>query len=94
MKSNSKVLVLEQDSLFSRYQKLSTSKKFIIAVFMIWLAQALPKWVVAVTADGETSASIMKIFITPKGQSAYPSAIIIPGGNVGSPTTPLRSYSI
>jgi hypothetical protein len=33
---------------------------------MIWLAQALPKWTVAVTADGELSAEIMKVFITPR----------------------------
>ena len=51
--------------LYARYQKLSTSKKVIVIVFLIWLIQALPKWTVAITADGELSAKIMKIFIKP-----------------------------
>ncbi|MDJ0880072.1 MAG: hypothetical protein QNJ56_00355 [Gammaproteobacteria bacterium] len=54
----------------SRYSGLTTSQKFILIVFMIWLAQALPKWTAAVTADGEMSAQIMKIFITPKGDKS------------------------
>lgn len=58
------------DSLFgnlhARYQKLSTSKKVILIVMLIWLAQALPKWTAAIGADDEMSADIMRIFITPR----------------------------
>ena len=52
-------------SLHERYKRLSTSKKVILIVFVIWFIQALPKWTVAITADGELSAKIMRIFITP-----------------------------
>jgi len=62
------IQILKNDSLWDRYQRLSPSRKFIVAVFMIWLAQALPKWTVAVTADGELSAQIMKVFITPRAE--------------------------
>ena len=51
--------------LYRRYKGLSTSKKVILITFVIWLAQALPKWTAAITADGETSAKIMRIFVTP-----------------------------
>ena len=53
-------------TLYERYQKLSTSKKVILIVFLIWLAQALPKWTAAIGADDEMSADIMRIFITPR----------------------------
>lgn len=53
--------------LFDRYKRLSTGKKAIVVVFLIWAAQAVPKWTAAITADGELSAQIMKVFITPKG---------------------------
>ena len=52
--------------LYARYQKLTTSKKVILIVFLIWLAQALPKWTAAIGADDEMSADIMRIFITPR----------------------------
>ena len=52
--------------LYARYQKLSTSKKVILIVFLIWLAQAFPKWTAAIGADDEMSADIMRIFITPR----------------------------
>ena len=52
--------------LYARYQKLSTSKKVILIVFLIWLAQALPKWTAAIGAYDEMSADIMRIFITPR----------------------------
>ena len=52
--------------LYQRYKRLSTSKKVILIVFLIWLAQALPKWTAAITADGELSAKIMRIFVTPR----------------------------
>lgn len=51
--------------LYQRDKKLSTSKKVILIVFIIWFIQALPKWTVAITADGELSAKIMRVFITP-----------------------------
>jgi hypothetical protein len=53
-------------SLYQRYKRLSTSKKVILIVFIIWLVQALPKWTAAVTADGELSAKIMRFFFTPR----------------------------
>ena len=51
--------------LYQRYKRMSTSKKVILIVFIIWFIQALPKWTVAITADGELSAKIMRVFITP-----------------------------
>jgi hypothetical protein len=52
--------------LYERYRALSKGKKVILIVFLIWLAQALPKWTAAITADGELSARIMKVFVTPR----------------------------
>ena len=51
--------------LYPRYKRLPTSKKVILIVFIIWFVQALPKWTAAITADGELSAKIMRVFITP-----------------------------
>lgn len=51
--------------LYQRYKRLATSKKVILIVFIIWFVQALPKWTIAITADGELSAKIMRFFITP-----------------------------
>ena len=48
-----------------RYKNLPTSKKVILIVFIIWFVQALPKWTAAITADGELSSKIMRVFITP-----------------------------
>jgi len=62
-------LDLQDYGLWRSYQRLSPGRKFILAVFMIWLIQALPKWTTAITADGEMSAQIMKIFITPRTES-------------------------
>ena len=56
----------ESPGLYRRYKTLSTSKKVILLVFLIWLIQALPKWVVVIVADGETSAKIMRFFYTPR----------------------------
>jgi hypothetical protein len=53
-------------SLRERYRALPRGKKVILIVFLIWLAQALPKWTAAITADGELSAKIMKRFVTPR----------------------------
>jgi hypothetical protein len=58
----------ESAGLYQRYTRLSTSKKVILIVFIIWLVQALPKWTVAVAADGELSAKIMRFFLTPRGE--------------------------
>ncbi len=52
--------------LYERFRKLPKSKKVILVVFLIWLAQALPKWTAAIIADGELSAKIMKVFVTPR----------------------------
>ena len=56
----------ESLSFQQRYKRLSTSKKVILIVFIIWLIQALPKWAVVIMADGETSAKIMRFFYTPR----------------------------
>lgn len=56
----------ESPGLYQRYKRLPTSKKVILIVFIIWLIQALPKWTVAIMADGETSAKIMRFFYTPR----------------------------
>jgi len=56
----------QHGSLYQRFRKLPKSKKVILIVFLIWLAQALPKWTAAITADGEMSAKIMKLFVTPR----------------------------
>lgn len=57
---------LESLGLYRRYKRLPTSKKVILIVFLIWLIQALPKWSVAIMADDETSAKIMRFFYTPR----------------------------
>jgi hypothetical protein len=56
----------QQDGLYARFRKLPKGKKVILVVFLIWLVQALPKWTAAITADGEMSARIMKVFVTPR----------------------------
>lgn len=55
----------KSSGLYPRYKRLSTSKKVILIVFIIWFVQALPKWTIAITADGELSSKIMRVFITP-----------------------------
>lgn len=55
----------KSSGLYQRYKRLATSKKVILIVFIIWFVQALPKWTAAITADGELSAKIMRVFITP-----------------------------
>ena len=56
----------QHTGLYQRYKRLSKGKKAILIVLLIWLAQALPKWTAAITADGELSAKIMKVFVTPR----------------------------
>jgi hypothetical protein len=53
-------------SLYQRFRRLPIGKKVIVIVFFFWLAQALPKWTAAITADGHLSARIMKLFVTPR----------------------------
>jgi hypothetical protein len=52
--------------LLDRFQAMSRGKKIVLIVFLIWAAQAIPKWTAAIVADGETSAAIMTFFITPR----------------------------
>ena len=40
-------------------------RKLVLIVFIIWAAQAIPKWSAAIMADDETSAKIIGYFITP-----------------------------
>lgn len=69
MRTKASTTTLASEGLWDRYSRLSSSRKFLIAVFMIWLAQALPKWTAAITADGEMSARIMKTFIAPRAET-------------------------
>lgn len=52
--------------LLERFQAMSRGRKIVLIVFIIWAIQAIPKWTAAIVADGETSADIMKFFITPR----------------------------
>jgi hypothetical protein len=53
-------------SLRARYRALPRGKRVILIVFVIWAAQAIPKWTAAIVGDGETSAAIMTFFVTPR----------------------------
>ena len=53
--------------LLERLQAMSRGRKIVLAVFIIWAVQAIPKWTAAIIADGETSAAIMRFFVTPRG---------------------------
>ena len=55
-------------NLSSNLKSLSRGKKLVLLVFIIWAAQAIPKWTLAITADGESSAKIVGFFITPMYQ--------------------------
>ncbi|MCP5436105.1 MAG: hypothetical protein H6957_11630 [Chromatiaceae bacterium] len=52
--------------LLERFQAMSRGRKIVLVVFIIWAIQAIPKWTVAIVGDGETSAAIMRIFVTPR----------------------------
>ena len=54
-------------SLFNS-SAISRGKKIVLVVFIIWIAQAIPKWTAAILADGETSADIVRFFITPRAE--------------------------
>ncbi len=58
--------VRHHESLQERFRNCPRGKKIILVIFLIWLAQALPKWTAAIAADGELSARIMKMFVTPR----------------------------
>ena len=45
---------------------IARGKKIVLIVFIIWAAQAIPKWSAAILADVEESARIMKFFIDPR----------------------------
>lgn len=68
MNKQTSTQVVGLDSLWSSYQRLSKGHRFMIIVFMIWFIQAVPKWTVAITADGELSAKIMKTIVTPRAE--------------------------
>jgi hypothetical protein len=55
-----------EKELLERLQAMSRGKKIVLVVFIIWAIQAVPKWTFAIFADGETSAKIMKVFVTPR----------------------------
>ena len=40
MRTKASTTTLASEGLWDRYSRLSSSRKFLIAVFMIWLAQA------------------------------------------------------
>ncbi len=52
--------------IYARFRQLPVGKKVIVVVFLVWAVQAIPKWSAAIMADGEMSARIMKVFITPR----------------------------
>jgi len=53
-------------TLCERYKSLPKGKKVLLTVFILWAAQAIPKWTAAILADGEMSAAIIGVFITPR----------------------------
>lgn len=56
----------QQAELMERFAAMSRGRKIVLVVFIIWAIQAIPKWTAAIVADGETSAAIMKVFVTPR----------------------------
>ncbi|MCG6967436.1 MAG: hypothetical protein LJE59_13090 [Chromatiaceae bacterium] len=56
----------ESAELLERISAMSRGRKIVLVVFLIWAVQAIPKWTAAIMADGETSAAIMTLFITPR----------------------------
>ena len=55
-----------RSEMMERINAMSRGKKIVLIVFIIWAIQAIPKWTAAIVGDGETSAAIMKIFVTPR----------------------------
>ncbi len=56
----------QSGELMERLSAMTRGKKIVLVVFIIWAIQAIPKWTAAIVADGETSADIMRFFITPR----------------------------
>ncbi len=56
----------QSSELMERLSAMSRGKKIVLVVFIIWAIQAIPKWTAAIVADGETSADIMRFFVTPR----------------------------
>lgn len=56
----------DSPEVLERLRAMSRGKKIVLAVFVIWVVQAVPKWTAAIVADGEMSARIMTFFITPR----------------------------
>ena len=56
------------ETVFNR-SAITRGKKIVLVVFIIWIAQAIPKWTAAIVADGETSAKIVGFFITPRAEA-------------------------
>ena len=55
-----------RSEMMARIHAMSRGKKIVLVVFIIWAIQAIPKWTAAIVGDGETSAAIMKVFVTPR----------------------------
>ena len=47
---------------------IKLGKKLVLYIFIIWAAQAIPKWSAAIMADDEASAKIIGFFVTPKAE--------------------------
>ncbi len=61
------LLLVRLMKLYLWYIKLSLSKKVIVGSFLGWSLQAIPKWGFVLLGDGEAAASIITLFITPRG---------------------------
>lgn len=48
---------------------IKRGKKLVLLVFLIWAAQAIPKWSAAIMADDEQSSKIIGLFITPMSET-------------------------
>ena len=55
-----------EPELTERVRAMSRGRKIVLVIFIIWAVQAIPKWTAAIVGDGETSAAIMKVFVTPR----------------------------
>lgn len=52
--------------MLERMNAMSRGRKIVLVIFVIWAIQAIPKWTAAIVGDDETSAAIMKVFVTPR----------------------------
>ena len=72
---NQKAIVVTEKGLRNRIQGLRPTHRFMLSVFAIWFLQAVPKWTLAITADGQMSAQIVKMFITPRAEASVQSSV-------------------